>query len=118
MHSEKQQKGLIMNKPVSHTSEEWEVRFEEKFNSPSAALTTIANDYPSAIPSLIQSLKSFIRKVRKEAILETLNKIDSFNLVEECQPDCTPEEHAYHEGTWKAHLKLESKLRKLKEDYD
>jgi hypothetical protein len=30
----------------------------------------------------------------------------AFSLVEPCNPDCTPVEHAYHQGTWDAHWKL------------
>jgi hypothetical protein len=45
---------------------------------------------------------------------QTLNEIDSFDLVEPCNPDCTPVEHAFHEGTWHAHLKLEKILDRLK----
>lgn len=34
-------------------------------------------------------------------------KEKAFDLVEECNPDCTPEEHAYHKGTWDSYLKVE-----------
>lgn len=26
--------------------------------------------------------------------------IDPFNFVESCEPDCSPERHAYHQGQW------------------
>lgn len=55
-------------------------------------------------------------KIYLKGVKETISKIDPFDLVEDCNPDCTPEEHAYHEGTWKAHLKLQDILDKLESE--
>lgn len=27
-------------------------------------------------------------------------KLDPFDFVQPCEPECTPERHAYHEGQW------------------
>ena len=43
----------------------------------------------------------------KQLIFET---IDPFDLVQSCNPDCTPEEHAYHQGTWDSFQKLEKMM--------
>jgi len=43
-------------------------------------------------------------EIREGVVLE--NKIEPhiaynpFNYVEPCEPDCTPERHAYHQGQW------------------
>ena len=55
-------------------------------------------------------------QVEKEAVEEVIEKIDPFDLVESCVPDCTSVEHAYHQGTWDSHLKLEKILKSLKSE--
>lgn len=66
-------------------------------------------------------IKDFIRKELAQAkaagALEVIEKIMPFELVDDCEPDCTPVRHALHEGSWKAHLKLERILDTLREDY-
>jgi Txe/YoeB family toxin of Txe-Axe toxin-antitoxin module len=32
--------------------------------------------------------------------LITKARIDPFDFVEPCEPDCSPERHAYHQGQW------------------
>lgn len=61
---------------------------------------------------IIELIKLELADARKEVI----DSIDSFDVVEPCVPDCTPEQHAFHEGTWSAHLKLEKILATLKEE--
>ena len=62
-------------------------------------------------------IKDFITKLISQAVSESreeiLKQIDPFDLVEPCNPDCTPEEHAYHQGTWDSQLKLEKIIEKL-----
>lgn len=38
----------------------------------------------------------------KQAILDWHNKQvkDPFDYIEPCEPDCSPERHAYHQGQW------------------
>jgi len=48
--------------------------------------------------------------------VKMINKIDPFDLVVPCKPDCTPKEHAYHQGTWDAHIKLEEIIKSIKEE--
>lgn len=65
-----------------------------------------------------ESMKPMIDEMIKEAIRITRKKIieeiKPTDLIVPCKPDCTPEEHAYHEGTWDSYLKLEKILTKLK----
>ena len=45
--------------------------------------------------------------------LKTAIKADILEIVgiaEPCEPDCTPERHAYHEGQYQTILKIEAKL--------
>ena len=37
-------------------------------------------------------------------------RIDPFNFVEPCEPDCSPERHAYHKGQWDMALRIEATL--------
>lgn len=57
-----------------------------------------------------QQILEAIQRAREEV----LDQIEPFSLVEDCNPDCTPEEHAYHQGTWDSYLKLERTLEDLK----
>jgi len=63
-----------------------------------------------------QYVNKKIAKAHAEGVREGLNMIDPLDLVISCVPDCTPEQHGYHQGTWDAHIKLMEILRKLKED--
>jgi len=31
---------------------------------------------------------------------KSVSDLDIFDFVEPCEPDCTPERHAYHQGQW------------------
>ena len=64
-----------------------------------------------------EALKIFIQQTLTQQAEEILSTIKPFDLVEDCHPDCDEVEHAYHKGTWDAHLKLEKMLQKLKERY-
>lgn len=60
-----------------------------------------------------------IDQVREQTLEEVWKQVKefAFDLVEECNPNCTEAEHAYHKGTWNSYLKLEElALNKLKED--
>lgn len=61
-------------------------------------------------------IKTLILHREKQVRRELLERIFPFDLVVTCNPDCTPEEHAYHKGTWDAHLKLEKLIQSLKEE--
>lgn len=60
------------------------------------------NDHPDADQTeecrfaieTIEELEALITKKVAEA------RIDPFDFVESCEPDCTPERHAYHQGQW------------------
>lgn len=38
--------------------------------------------------------------------LLTVAKINPFDFVEPCEPECSPERHAYHEGQWDMALRI------------
>lgn len=61
-------------------------------------------------------IMKFIQKSLDAQKQQLIEEIDPFDLVEDCQPDCTPEQHAYHKGTWDSYIKLEKKLNKMKEE--
>ncbi len=71
-------------------------------------------DVDDKIEIIINQLKSFLSQTLKEEREKVINAIDPIDLVHHCKPDCTPVEHAYHQGTWDAHLKLEKMLTILK----
>lgn len=93
-----------MTKTNTTSGSDWRQEFEERF-SPNSTFS-------------VDSLKSFITKIEQEAYergrREVVDAINPMDLIEDCNPDCTPEEHAYHSGTWKAHWKLVKILDHLK----
>lgn len=49
----------------------------------------------------------------KQAILDWHNKQvkDPFDYIQPCEPDCSPERHAYHQGQWDmAHRMIDKEL--------
>jgi len=50
-----------------------------------------------------------ISEAQAEERKRTLKEVKdfSFDLVEDCHPDCTHEEHQYHQGTWVSYRKLD-----------
>jgi hypothetical protein len=68
-------------------------------------------DLADASPSLKKILEPDSRKslhvqkakARLEALIASKveeARIEPFDFVESCEPDCTPERHAYHQGQW------------------
>ncbi len=52
-----------------------------------------------------------------ELVEECMKNFDPFDLVQECNEDCTPEEHAYHQGTWDSYLKAEKELKEIRQRF-
>ncbi|MEK6878029.1 MAG: hypothetical protein AABY22_00395 [Nanoarchaeota archaeon] len=92
---------------------DWEKQLKDKF-------FTERNGWivPFASTDSFELLIKFIHSLLKSQSQkkEILESIDPFDLVEDCNPDCTPEQHAYHKGTWDAHLKLEKILSAMKKE--
>ena len=59
-------------------------------------------------------LEALLAEEVRKARIDELEAL-SMAIVEPCEPDCTPERHARHEGTWQAHLAIEARISKLKE---
>lgn len=72
----------------------------------------LVNEYEFILADSLQNLETEVR----EKTLKEVNDF-AFDLVWGCVPDCTPEEHQYHQGTWDSYLKLEkwaeAKLKEL-----
>jgi hypothetical protein len=64
-------------------------------------------------PEVLSFLHQELDRAREEERKKVLSEIDPFDLVEPCVPDCTPVQHAYHQGTWDSQLRLEKILDKL-----
>lgn len=60
---------------------------------------------------------TLVQEYANKKFEKALKELNPFDLVVDCKPDCSPEEHAYHEGTWGAHLKLEVKLDEIKKNW-
>jgi len=51
----------------------------------------------------------YVKAERHRYAAEVLKGL-SFSVVEPCEPDCDEVRHALHEGTWRAHLKIEEAI--------
>ena len=101
----------LIEKAEKEFDKKFIIYYPEGTKTPDGDLRQIKN-YPAIIKDfLFSQIQHACEQTRKDI----LEKIDPFDLVEDCQPDCTPEQHAYHQGTWNAHLKLEHILESLKE---
>ena len=60
-------------------------------------------------------LQTLIDQEVKKAVISELDKI-SIKVIEPCEPDCTPERHARHKGSWNAHLVIEERIAELEKD--
>ena len=63
-------------------------------------LRGVANETKQAITSLI-----------KELVAEA--RIDPFDFVESCEPDCDEVRHAYHQGQWDMATRIKAKQEEL-----
>ena len=68
--------------------------------------------YYRTLDSYKDKFKQLISKTQQA----TIEEIDPTDLIVPCNINCTPEGHAYHQGTWDAHLKLQKILDKLKKE--
>lgn len=59
-----------------------------------------------------QYISSVLQKQREDLV----EKVGEINLIEPCVPDCTPEQHAYHSGTWDSQMKLDLAIALLEEN--
>lgn len=48
--------------------------------------------------SVVSTYESEIQALITKKVAEA--RIDPFDFAESCEPDCTPERHAYHQGQW------------------
>ena len=55
--------------------------------------------------SIEQPLKDLTRYVQSAVLA---GKIDPFAFVEPCEPECSPERHAYHQGQWDMATRIEA----------
>jgi len=59
----------------------------------------------------IEKLNDVLEKAREATIKDILDA--NFAFVEDCEPDCTPERHARHTGSWNHHIAMEKYLNSL-----
>lgn len=50
--------------------------------------------------SLTDFVAQLLTKERERVIDGVVGLVDYFDFVEPCEPDCTKERHAYHQGQW------------------
>lgn len=106
-----------LNKPMSKTptQNDWEKLVDllvDQLEQLKLDLARIRGGYPHPR----EQIKSLIRELLADARREVIDLIDPFDLVEDCVPDCTPVQHAYHQGTWDSYLKLEKILATLRKE--
>ena len=55
-------------------------------------------------------------RVAKQAILAHFQakELDPYSFVEPCEPECSPERHAYHQGQWDMAGRIQTQLQQLK----
>ena len=58
---------------------------------------------------LIGEVRKLIRTEKLKLLAEVRERVDA----EPCEPDCTKERHAYHQGQWDMQVEVESVLAKL-----
>lgn len=66
--------------------------------------------------AVTDKVKDFIAQALTRQRIALIEQIEPLDLVDNCNPDCTPVEHAYHKGTWDAHIKLEKILTALRKE--
>lgn len=64
------------------------------------ALKTKQLNYSDASIEARNALLALISQHTNSVLQEVLPLIDYFDFVEPCEPDCSPERHAYHQGQW------------------
>lgn len=66
----------------------------------------------SLVEQLVQETKESIQAHTAQAVQEAmLNRLDlPFHYVEPCEPDCSPERHAYHQGQWDMAVRMQTPL--------
>ena len=57
-----------------------------------------ATGLPEVKKELIEEVEAILESLIDERVKEA--RIDPFDFVESCEPDCSNERHAYHQGQW------------------
>jgi len=106
---------VILSPLESGQAGEWEKEFKRLFMYDRGGYLEFDIHKAGNVGILIDFINSTIKLELSRQKKELIHAINPFDLVESCNPDCTPVEHAYHQGTWDAHLKLQKILDHLSE---
>lgn len=61
--------------------------------------------------SELEAIMQLITADRKRAVLEA--RIEPFDFVESCEPDCDDVRHAYHQGQWDMATRIKAQQEEL-----
>lgn len=91
-----------MNKIIEKLTKEFKLQFQDAYTA-----------FPETINEVEQFLSKALQEVAETERRKVLSQINPMDLIEPCVAECDGEQHAYHSGTWDAHIKLQKILEAL-----
>lgn len=86
--------------------EEFDSKFHPTEAREYAYVQMLRHTKPQEYDDLFKDFLQTALREQREMIYKEVQEF-AFELVQGCEPDCTPERHAHHQGTWDSYLKLE-----------